>query len=553
MKRFFPATNDSTEYDLIVVGGGITGAAVAHEAATAGLRVILFEKGDFGGATSAATSKLIHGGLRYLKTMEFGLVRESLSERRILEDIAPNFVYPLPFIVPHYSSAEKWMLTAGLTLYDLLSFDRGWTRHASKRIPSHRRLSAAEVSELAPVLPQEGLVGGKMYYDCQSISPERLTLAFIKSAAASGARVANYARVEDFLHETGTGGARITGVRVRDLLTGAESTVRGRLVLNSGGPWAERLLDLAERSEREAGAGAKAAGQLRMSEGIHLIVPPLVESETALVLLTPHGRHFFVLPWRGHSLIGTTDKPYTGDPDAYRVTRESIQEFLDEINATLRHTDLKYEDVVFAYGGLRPLTDTQTESTYTSSRKYEIYDGADRGLPGLLTVEGGKYTTSRHLAENVLERIAKILERDVHARTDRRPLFGCEIPHMDVFLPKVRDEYPEFSRETLDTVARNYGTEYREVLELARSDAGLAESLNDDGELLAQVVFAVRHEMAHSLEDVLLRRTGLGTLGLPPAEVMEKVAARIASEAGRDPAEVKDEIAQVRERWSLPV
>ncbi len=547
MKRF-SKKNADVEYDLIVVGGGITGAAVAYEAVRAGLRTILFEKDDFGWATSAATSKLIHGGLRYLKTMEFGLVRESLRERRILEDIAPNFVNPLQFIVPHYSRAEQWMLKAGLTLYDLLGFDNRWAVHTSKRIREHRGLSVREVNELAPVLPDQNLVGGALYYDCQSIFPERLTLAFIKSAAAGGARVANYARVIDFLRETSPGqNTRLTGVRVRDVETGDEYPVRGKLILNSGGPWAEMLLDL-------AGSANKASGHLRMSEGIHLLVPKIMEKEMALVLLTPAGRHFFVIPWRGHSLIGTTDKPYEGDPDDYRVTRASIEEFLGEINGTFRgKTDLKYEDVVFAYGGLRPLTDSQTESTYTSSRKYEIYDGAERGIEGLLTVEGGKYTTSRNLGVSVIKRVGKKLGLRLEPdNTARLPLTGCEIPHMDLFLQKIRDEYPGWPERTLETIGRYYGTEYREVLELARDDASLREPLNGDGEILAQAVFAIRHEMANTLEDILTRRTGFGTLGLPDEKVLEKIATVAARELGWDDNRRREEMVAVRNILRLP-
>ena len=542
MRRFFESTAAREPFDLIVVGGGISGAAVAHEATADGLRVALFEKDDFGWATSSATSKLIHGGLRYLKTMEFSLVRESLKERRILEDIAPNLVYPLPFVIPHYRRSEKWMLAAGLTLYDLLGFDRGHTRHKDKRIARHRSLSVAEVRALAPIIPEAGLVGGSLYYDCQSIFPERLTLAFLKSAAAGGAALANRAPVIDFLHD----GKRIAGVRVRDQLTGIEHEVRARLVVNTGGPWADRLLSLARKDD-------SGPGRLRMSEGIHIIVPGLLK-EHALVLLTPEGRHFFVLPWRGHSLIGTTDRPYEGNPDDYRVSRESIEHFLKEINASLSREDpISYEDIVFAYGGLRPLTDTQTENTYSSSRRYEIFDSADQGLEGLLTVEGGKYTTSRNLASKVLERVAKKLGR-APARSSSAflPLFGCDIDDLQNFLSNLPRTHPELDARTIRYLGRNYGSETQAVLDCAIGRPELLQPQNDDGEILAQVLYAIRSEMASDLEDILLRRTGFGTLGCPPDSVLEKIASIAGAELSWTEANRKAQIQRAKEKLAVP-
>ena len=540
MERFTESRANSHDFEVLVVGGGITGAAVAYEAARAGIKTALVEKGDFGGATSAATSKLIHGGLRYLKTMEFGLVRESLKERRILEDIAPNLVYPLAFIMPHYSRFQQWLMRTGLTFYDLLSFDRSWTYHEEKRITAHRSMSRAEVLKDAPILPEKGLVGGALYYDCQSIFPERLTLAFIKSAAAHGAATANYAHVTGFISD----GKHVLGAEVRDLISGRDIQVRARLVINSGGPWADRVLDLA--------AGPSKAGRIRMSEGIHIIVPQLV-AEHALVLATPGGRHFFVLPWRGHSLIGTTDKPFEGRPDDYRVTKASIDEFIEDINSTLGQEVVRYDDIVFAYGGLRPLTDSQTEGTYSSSRRYEIFDSSDTGISGLITVEGGKYTTSRHLGASVLKLIETKLGRQAQpSSSERAYLQGCEIRSMEEFATKVATEHPNTGARTRDFLARNFGTEAGRVLKIAATDARLAEPLNADGEILAEVVFAIRHEMAKTLEDVLMRRTGFGTLGLPEAAVLDRIADVAAGELGWDAEERRAEIDNVQNRFAIP-
>lgn len=542
MERFLDQGN-TTEFDIVVIGGGVSGAAIGYEAASRGLRTAIVEKRDWGWATSAATSKLIHGGLRYLSHMEFGLVRESLRERRILEDIAPNFVYPLPFIIPNYNRLmnNRYVIKAAMLLYDILSFDKAWTRQRSKRLPVHRSLSPEETLDLLPYLSRDKLRGGVVYYDCQSVFPERLTLAFVKSAEQYGARVANYAEVTDFLRD----GDRVAGVRVRDLLSGKESELRCSLVINCSGPWADRMLRRAE--------GHETSHTLRMSEGIHIITAPLAESSYAAALMTPSGRHFFILPWRGHSLIGTTDKEYTGSPDAYRVTRRSIEELLAEVNATLGREVVRYEDVRYAYGGLRPLTDTQTQSTYSSSRRYEIFDSAAEGAPGMITVEGGKYTTSRNLAENALKMVAKNLGRKLPpSRSAWEYLYGCEIGSMEELRASLRHKFPGVSERTRSYLARNYGRESALVLELAATEAGLDRTLNADGEILAQALYAIREEMARSLSDVLLRRTGIGSLGLPDQETLRQVAALCAGELGWDAVRQEQEVAAVVDRLRVP-
>ncbi|MCB1169317.1 MAG: glycerol-3-phosphate dehydrogenase/oxidase [Leptospiraceae bacterium] len=543
MERFIEQISEETaEFDVVVIGGGISGSCVAYEAASRGLSVALFEKSDFGGATSAATSKLIHGGLRYLNYLEFGLVRESLRERRILEDIAPNLVYPLPFLIPNYGNlkSNKWIIKAGMILYDMLSFDKGHTRHSSKKLPHHRSLKKDRVLDIAPDLPPDGLTGGAVYYDCQSLAPERLTLAFLKSAVEFGAKVSNYSEAVQLEKEDG----RFRVAVMKDLVSGEEKRIRARLFINSGGPWAERIIKKLSGQETSHG--------VRMSEGIHIIGPQLTRDH-ALVLLTPGGRHFFAIPWRGYSLYGTTDKDYQGSPDEYRVSAASIDEFIEEINGTFGKTMVSRETIVHAYGGLRPLTDTHTESSYKSSRKYEIIDGEEEGLPGLLTVEGGKYTTSRNLAESTIKVIAKKLGLKVsRSRTANLPLKGCDIPGLTDYLASRKEVYPEFEASTLHTLATLYGTEMEDVITIAREKPEWARPLNNDGEILAQVIFAVRHEMAVHLLDVLQRRTGLGTLGLPSLDILEQIAGAMQSELGWSDAQRKKEIEQARDRLKLP-
>ncbi len=546
MQRFIE-THTNEHFDVIVIGGGITGASVAYEAATRGLKVALLEKKDFSWATSAVTSKLIHGGLRYLANGEIALVRESLRERRVLENIAPNFVYPTPMMMTHNSRPlknNKWVVKIGMLMYDALSYDKNFTWDKSKQIPMHRTISKEEVLRREPQVRPDGLTGASIFYDCTSIFPERLTLAFIKSAYAHGAKVANHAQVEGFI--LGVDHA-VKGVQVKDLLTGKTHRVEGSVTVNCSGPWADIMLSLAKE-------GGNGSGALRRSEGIHIITKKRLVSGTYVVgSMTPAGRHFFLIPWRGHTLIGTTDKPYTGNPDEYRVTRQSILELIDEVNSCYGDGTLGYGDVCHTYGGLRPLVEDQTEETYTSSRRYEIYDNADDGLDGLITVEGGKYTTSRMLAENCLKVVAAKLRRDLgRSTTAGRHLAGCDIPDLCAFLFTVQRDNRDFGGPTLEYLSRNYGTDYAEVLALARDDRTKAEVLNADGEIMAEVLYAVRREMARTLSDIVMRRTGIGTLGNPGEEVLRKVAELAASELSWDNARMEQEIAATMELLTLP-
>ena len=546
MQRFIENyTNE--HFDIIVIGGGITGASVAYEAATRGLKVALLEKKDFSWATSAVTSKMIHGGLRYLVNGEISLVRESLRERRVLENIAPNFVYPAPIMMIHYKTPfknNKWVVKIGMLMYDALSYDKNFTWDASKRIPLHRTISKQEVMQSEPNVRAQGLTGASVFYDCNSIFPERLTLAFIKSAVAYGAKVANYSQVQGFIMD---GQNHVTGVKVKDLLNNTVHTVSGTITINCGGPWADIVLELAK-------SNGSSEATLRRSEGIHIITKKrLLSGKYTVGSITPDGRHFFLIPWRNHTLIGTTDKPYTGNPDEYRVTKASIMELIDDVNRSFGDGLLNYADVQHTYGGLRPLVERDTGETYTSSRKYEIYDNKDDGLDGLITVEGGKYTTSRNLAENCLKIVAIKMGRSLgKSVTDKHHLAGCGIKDLKAFFYAVQQDNKDFSESTLKYLSRNYGTEYADILNLAREDKTLAETLNDDGEILAEVTYAIRHEMARTLSDIIMRRSGIGTLGNPGENVLHKVAAIAAKELNWTSERVEQEIKATIDLLKIP-
>ena len=286
-------------FDLLVIGGGVTGACIARDAVLRGMKVALVEKNDFAHATSAHNSKLIHGGLRYLRNMEFRLVRESLRERRIWQRIAPHLVSPLPFLIPFFKSgwAERAMLGAGLSLYDLLSFDRGWLDDPDQRLPGHSWLNREAALAREPALEGEGFDGAYLYYDAQMYAPERLALECLASAAAHDAVLVNHITAERLLIREG----RVEGAAVSDNFSDARFDVRARLTILAAGPWSDIFLEKA--------LAKPASHKLLRSKGIHLIVKSMTKSD-ALAVAANHG-HFFVLPWRGHSLLGTTDTAFT--------------------------------------------------------------------------------------------------------------------------------------------------------------------------------------------------------------------------------------------------
>jgi len=542
MKRIFNQSRE-THYDIIIIGGGITGASVAYEAASRGLKTALFEKGDFGEATSAATSKLIHGGLRYLKNMEFGLVRESLTERRILENIAPNFVYPLPFMIPTYSNLKnnKQILFIGMLLYDILSFDKAFTWDKSKKLPFHQTIGAKKTRNLEPCIKDDKLTGSSIYYDCQNINPERLTLEILKSAIHYGAEAANYAKVESLIKK----GDTIKGVKVKDLITDTEHEYTADLTINCTGPWTDIVLNATAKKQASN-------HHIRRSEGIHIITKKLCNKH-AVTMMTKSGRHIMLMPWRNHSLIGTTDKEYKGNPDDYKITKESIQELIDEMNENYGIKKLNYEDVLFAYGGLRPLVDNQTEASYESSRKYEITDHQKEGLDGLITVEGGKYTTSRNLAEHLVNKVAKKLnKKGAKSISKKQYLINSDIKNMESFIKQLALRYPSFSEATINYVGRNYGLQCHTIFRLALRDKSLARVLTQDGEILAEVVYVIKKELAFSLADIFFRRTGLGTLGYPGDEAFSHVVETAKDYLKWDEQKTQEEVNKVMNIFRLP-
>lgn len=541
----------ATTYDLIVVGGGITGASTAWDAALRGLKVALLEKDDFAHATTSGSSKLVHGGLRYLVNGELKLVRESLRERRIWENTAPHMVHPLPFILPTYGHGMKSgpVLSIGLAFYDLLSYDRNFVSDDDKKIPGFRTVSREEALKLMPSLKRDGLTGAKIYYDCQMFAPERLCLECIEGAVEYGADAANYAEVTDFVIESSIDtGRRIAGVHVKDRFTGETHMIRGKLVINAAGPWADTLMGLAE--------GGAPKRRLIRSKGIHIITRE-ISGKNALAIQSDIGGHFFVIPWRDHTIIGTTDTVFDDDPDKVGVTEQDLKDFISVVNDGLPGLNLRREDILHFYVGIRPLVDTsppkgeegEAKDSYNASRAAEVYDHEPiDGIGGLISAMGGKWTTSRHLAEQIVDMALKKLGRHAKCETHCTPVYGGEIGRLKSFIARAQKRHPHLGADVVENLVLFYGSRIDEVLATADEKPGEREALlkrlsSDRPVLAVQVIHAIRHEMARHLSDILFRRTGLGTLGSPGFPVISAVVELMARELGWDETAIANEIA----------
>lgn len=547
MERFVEKYNGD-EFDIIVIGGGITGASVAYEAASRGLSVALIEKNDFASGTSAASSKMIHGGLRYLAKLEIGLVRESLRERRILMNIASNFVHSLPFLYSMYKTDKvpAWMMRVGMIIYEILSFDKSFLWDKSKKMLHYKTLSAKKTNNLVPQARTEGMIGSHLYYDCSNHSPERMTLAFLKSAIKFGAKVSNYAEMTDFIiDDSDQKLKKINGIKVLDKISNKNLVLKSRLIINCGGPWADLILRKTTKTNDET---------LRRSEGIHFVTKK-IHDDYIFAASSKENQHYFIIPYRQHALIGTTDQEYIGNPDNYKVTKDAINGLLEKVNSSFGNPSepIKYEEITYTYGGLRPLVENQTENVYNSSRKYEIVDEKKHGILGLFTVEGGKFTTSRALAETTIDKAFRVLNKKfLKSQTRHNYLIGCEIQNFSEFIQSKHKQYPMFNERQITFLVKSYGTEIDNLMAIYLKNKDLQEIVNDDGENLSQVVYAIKFEMAVSLSDILLRRTGIGLLGHPGENTLEKIAIIASNYLNWNELQKKEQIEIMNKIFEIP-
>jgi glycerol-3-phosphate dehydrogenase len=512
------------ELDVLVIGGGVVGAGCALDAATRGLSVGLVEARDWASGTSSRSSKLIHGGLRYLEMLDFRLVREALKERGLLLDrLAPHLVRPVPFLYPLTGHVwERAYAGSGVALYDGMSLSSGHGRG----LPPHRHLTRRHALRIAPSLRKEALVGAIQYYDAQ-VDDARFVATLVRSAAAYGAQVANRARVVGFLRE----GERVTGAIVRDELTGAEHPIRAAQVINATGVWTDDVQEM---------VGERGKFHVRASKGVHLVVPrDRIQSDSGIILRTEKSV-LFIIPWGRHWIIGTTDTAWQLDKDNPAATAADIDYVLAHVNRVLK-TPLGRADVEGVYAGLRPLLAGESDETSKLSREHLVA----HAVPGLVVVAGGKYTTYRVMAKDAVDAAVHGLDRRVPASvTHNVPLLGADgFPA----LWNSRGKLAAAARlhvAWIEHLLRRYGTTAAEVLALVEREPELGRPLEGAGDYLrAEVVYAATHEGALDVEDVLTRRTRIcfetfdrGVRAARPAA--ELLAAALGWDAERIEAEV---------------
>lgn len=517
--------------DVLVVGGGITGAGVALDAAARGLRVALVERGDFAAGTSSKSSKLVHGGVRYLRQREFGLVHEALTERHHLLQNAPHLVEEVAFLVPIIAAVDehglakakvyKRVMSAGLWLYDAIG---SWR---VGRI--HKRVSRVRALELMPALDADRVVGGYLYVDARA-DDARLTLAVIKTAVFEfGASAVNYAEVTALPEHDG----RIDRATVVDRVSGASFDIPARVVVNAAGVWSDRVRALTGPDPRS----------IRPAKGVHITVPAeKLPLRTAAVLqVTGDDRAIFVLPWEHHVYVGTTDTDYRGDLDDPQCDADDVAYLLDAVNACVTEP-LTPADVTGTWAGLRPLVaDAHSEKTADLSRRHTVVVGDS----GLVTVTGGKLTTYRTMAQDTVDGVVDLLglEPRPECRTEHLLLYGAdgaqELEAADA--PGLLG----VDASLLDHLRKRYGAAARTLVEMIREDASLAEPIVAGlGYVRAEAVYAVHHEMAVTLDDVLSRRTRALLIDRDATRrAASEVAALIAPELGWDAAETERQVA----------
>ena len=505
------------EFDLLVIGGGITGVAIARDASLRGFHTALVEKNDFGSGTSSRSTRLIHGGIRYLEYGEFKLVFDASSERRLMRKIAPRLVRPLAFLYPLYRGQKPapWKLRVGMVLYDALSLFRNVQRH--------RWLPPSEVEQREPLVAGRGLLSAARYYDAQ-VDDARLTLLTAKAAHLHGAVMANYARVVGLMKA----GGRTIGAQVVDEINKREIEVRAKVVVNATGVWADNVLKMDEQAHQPI---------IRPTKGVHLVIPRArLSSLHAVVFSVPRdGRHMFLIPWGDFTLIGTTDTDHEGDRDDPATDLEDVEYLLEAVHHTFPGAQVQHDDVISTWAGLRPLV-SAPGSPSALSRQHVIVESPS----GLITIAGGKLTIQRLMAEQVTDLVQKNLAKgwSIHAGSDcrtREPLEGAQIEPV-----RVSGVDGAVGGHLVDT----YGGDATWVLAYAEENPLLGDRIVPElSYIMAETLYAVQHEMALTLCDVLIRRTHViyetEDGGIEQART---VAELIAPRLGWDEVEVEHQV-----------
>jgi glycerol-3-phosphate dehydrogenase len=514
-------------FDLVVVGGGIIGTGIARDAALRGLKALLLEKEDFAYGTTSRSTRLIHGGLRYLRQLEFRLVRQDMREREVLLGIAPHLVHPLRFVIPMTRHSERVVMALGMRLYDILSFD--------KSLPSFHHLSRRETLELEPDLQLDGLTGSYLYYDCQIPFAERLCLENVLSAAEHSASVANHAKVTGVVIE----GDTVSRVQAEDTLSGEVYQIATCLVVNAAGPWMGNVLDMLYRHSEPV---------LRTTKGVHLLTPRICNN--AMVLFAQaDGRLFFTIPWQGYTLIGTTDTDYSEDPDSVHAEAEDVDYLLTEV----RHAfpAVKTEDVFYTTAGLRALAGSRSGKASNVSRQHRLVDHEPTdGVKGLISVVGGKITGYRAIAREVIDLACRKLGVNARCTTAETLLPGA--PAVSPEKVAGAAQKSGLSVETVAHLDTLYGSRLYQVLELARNDArGNQAICPHSRDILAQIWHATQMEGALTVSDFLLRRSAIGLAPCQGLDAVETVAQEMGLLLGWSADEQRRQIETYRSSVAL--
>ncbi|MGA0009941.1 MAG: glycerol-3-phosphate dehydrogenase/oxidase [Candidatus Nanopelagicales bacterium] len=522
--------------DIVIIGGGVVGCGAALDAAARGLSVVLLEQSDLAAGTSSRSSRLAHGGLRYLEQREFSLVHEALTERGLLLDrLAPHLVRPVPFLFPVGRKWERPYVASGVRLYDVLSRIGSY----GGTMPRPKSLNVDETKQLAPDLDAGEIAGAVRFHDAQ-IDDARHTVAVARTAASFGAHILTRTRVDSLSFDDE---GRVTGVKVRDELSGDEYAIRSRVVIAAAGVWTDEILHMVDPD---------APDRVQQSRGVHLVVRgDAIRSTTAIIARTP-ASVLFLLPWGGDWIVGTTDTPREVDESLANpvATEEEIAYLLGQANRWLARP-LRREDVIATYAGYRPLvTEESAEATTQVSREHVIFHPA----PGLVSIAGGKYTTYRVMAADAVDAAVAELDEAVPASTTADiPLVGA-VGFVDLWADRAAlAERWELPVTTVERLLRRYGSRVSEIFDVIAADPGMRRPLPPEGRhIAAEAVVAVTHQGASDLEDVLVRRLRL-TAESPDAgrEAAAAVAPLIAPLLGWDDSRVSEEIAAYSDRHPL--
>ena len=522
------STVEATTYDLIVIGGGINGVAVARDGALRGLKTILIEKSDFGSGTTSWSSRLVHGGLRYLEYFEFNLVRESLREREILLQTAPHLVRPIQMTIPIYAQGSRsyWEIQAGMVLYDLLSYD--------KSLPNHRMLGGKKMQQLFRAVEPDGCCGAAQYYDAQVEYAERLCLEIVLSAQEAGATMLSYVTVTQLQRS----GNRISSLVCRDSETGESFTVHGHdqtVVINTSGPWVDQICRSGIQGNAPAPVGK--TRKIGGTRGSHIIVDkfPGAPDEALYVEALTDGRPFFILPWLGMCLIGTTDIRFDGDLDKVHASNEEVDYLLNETNRVIPTAQLTRESVQFTYAGVRPLPYTEGKKTSSITRSHVLYDHTSEDVENMVSLIGGKLTTHRQVGEEMVDAALKKQGKQQrqprsHSATRQAPLPGA------VSASEAKGMMTTANRDMVAHLLSIYGARTPQVLAIVEEFPELGEPiLAGQPDIKAQIVYSIQSELARTYVDICRRRTAVsmrGNYGFDALPVVADVVKRYCGWSG---------------------